>query len=108
MGTNHAQKILTGANMTTSNVEYTIQKQDVELMVLKKFWYNFIKLGFSEKKPDCNLVAVISSNEANVLLWRDMEGSHRVINVVASAPITGKSYDVACGVWIDIFQFEPE
>jgi hypothetical protein len=108
MGTNHRQKTLTSANMTASNVEYANQKRDVELMVLKKHWYDFIKLGFREKKPDCNLVAVISSNEANALLWRDMEGSHRVINVVASAPIAGKSDDVACGAWIDIFQFEPE
>jgi hypothetical protein len=37
-----------------------------------------------------------------------MEGSHRVINIVASTPIAGKSDDAERGVWIDIFQFKPE
>src|SRR5882757_3419560 len=108
MGRNHAQKRLTGANMTASNVKYAIQKRVVKLMVWKKLWYNFIKLGFREKKPNCNLVAMISGNKANVLLWRDMEGSHWVINIRASAPVAGKSNDAALDVWIDTFQFKPE
>ena len=108
MGRNHAQKRLASANMTASNVEYAIQKRSIKLMVWKKFWYNCIKLGFREKKPDCNPVAVISSNKANALLWRDMEGSPRVIDIVASAPIAGKSDDAEHDVWIDVFQLKPE
>jgi hypothetical protein len=105
---NHAQKRLTSANMTASNVEYAIQKRVVKVMVWKKLWYDFIELGFREKKPDCNLVTVISGNKANVLLWRDMEGRHRVINIRASASIAGKSNDAAFDVWVYTFQFKPE
>lgn len=93
MRKNHAQKILTGTNMTACNVKYTVQKRDVELMLFKKYWYDFIKFSFREKKPDCNLVAAVNRNEANVLPWRDMEGGYRVINILASAPIAGKSDD---------------
>jgi hypothetical protein len=43
-------------------------------MVFKKHWYDFIKLELSEKKPDWIVATMVNSDEANVLLWRDMEG----------------------------------
>jgi len=76
--------------MTASDVEYTVQKRDVELMLLKKHWYDSNQLGF-RKKPDCSRVTVVNRNEVNVLLSRDIEGNHRFTYIVASAPIASKS-----------------
>jgi hypothetical protein len=77
-------------------------------MLWKKIRYDCIKLSFCEKKPDCNLVTMIISSKANVLRWSDMEGSHRVKNIVASTPIAGKSDDEVHNTWIDLFQFKPQ
>jgi hypothetical protein len=91
MDTNYTQKILASANMTASDVEDAIHKRDIELMVNKQLGDEVPKLGFREKKPYKNSVTVIKSNEADVLMWRNMDGSQRNTNIAASAPIAGKS-----------------
>jgi hypothetical protein len=47
MGTNYMQKILASTDMTASDVENAIQKQDVKL---NSFGDKVVKLGFCEKK----------------------------------------------------------
>jgi hypothetical protein len=92
MGTNYMQKILTSANMTASDVKDAIQKWDVKVRVNKQLGDEVLKLGFCEKKPCSNSVTVIKGNKADVLTWRNMMGSQRIVNIATSAPIAGKSY----------------
>jgi hypothetical protein len=92
MGTNYTQKILASANMTASDIKDAIQKRDVKVMVNKQLCDEVLKLGFREKKPCSNSITVIKGNEADVLTWRNMMGSQRIVNIATSAPIAGKSY----------------
>jgi hypothetical protein len=74
MGMNYTQKILTSTNVATSDVENTVQTQDIKVMVNKQLGKEFLILVFHEKKPNSNLVTMIMGNKADILMWRNVDG----------------------------------
>lgn len=109
MGTNNIQEILASANVTASDVEDAIQNWEVKVMANKQLSNELFKLRFREKKPYSNSVAVIKGKEADVLTWRNMNASHRIVNIAASTPIAGKGDHTKLRLRFDgLYQFEPE